>query len=539
MKNIDNFSAHLFNMLFENNGNMPIFFSERFRVVLNYIDDPISRRLLELENTEEKITKKTFVDIDDTNNKNITFLTINKIKDVLGASSVDSFINDPFLQSEKNMMYSSKLRSSLGLSKFVNQLFNNEYKTKQLTPEEKATLREQGDKPKSEQLELFVSSYKNEVAPDIIELVTGDDIVFWYDRENNTEDFSEKEYSCMADSSCSNYIEFYAKNENVSMLIMKDKKDDTKLKARAIVWKLSYPEDRYFMDKIYAAERNETDAFIKHAVDNNWLYKANQSSSSSSDIVDPSDGSSYNRGLVVDNMEENDEYPYLDTLMFYSDDSQEITNDKEHFEGGYYILDSTGGQYTMTGTRESYEEQMLDLYDNEPNETLRNHISSWDFWKHIDATNFIEDHKRDETSYYADDFDNLTDNFDDKLQEYLISEVDDNKIIAYIKKNELFEETDDLKFDNDLNEILEDEIDNDELSTMIDDMDLINEFCQYYANDRFDGMDAGEVLDEFYGSDSTAELSDEVLGHLTNYIDIDDLIERMSDTELENTFQQY
>jgi hypothetical protein len=96
-----------------------------------------------------------------------------------------------------------------------------------------------------------------------------------------------------------------------------------------------------------------------------------------------------------------------------------------------------------------------------------------------------------------------------------------------------------LKFDNDLNEILEDEIDNDELSTMISDMNLIDEFSEFYTNDRYDGLDAGETLEELYGENAVSELSDEVLDSLVNYIDIDEIIEGMSDTELEDTFQRY
>lgn len=536
MKNIDNFSSYLFNNLLENNGNqeLPIFFSDKLRQVIENIDNPISKRLLELEEKGENITKKTFVDIDKDNNKNITFLTINKIKDVLGANSIDSFINKTFLDSEKNDMYASKLRSSLGLSKFINQLFNNEYKTVKLTEEEKATLKEQGEKSKSEQLELFVSSYKNEIAPDIIELVTGEDIVYWYDSENNSEDFQEKEYSCMADSSCRNFIEFYAKNENVSMLIMKDKKDNTKMKARAIVWELSIPEGRYFMDKIYAAERNETEAFIEYAIEHNWLYKANQSSSHISDIIDPSDGSSYNRQLVVEDMEDNDQYPYTDTLVFYSEDEQMITNDYDHASqyGMVYQLDSTSGEYTMRGSREQMEEQMSNHFDSNLNDTIRYAVDHWDFWKMIDNSDFVEDYIENEIEYSVEDYDNLTGNFDDKLQEFIIAEVDESKIIKYIKDNELFEETEDLTFENDLNEILEDRIDNIDLSSMISDFNLIEDFCTFYVNDIYGDLDAGEILRNIYGRDSINNLDDDVINHLDNYIDIDDLIERMTDDEI-------
>ena len=94
-----------------------------------------------------------------------------------------------------------------------------------------------------------------------IDVVTGEDIRYWYDSENYVEGYdTELHNSCMSDASeCHNQFSLYVDNPDKIGLAVYINEDD-KLMARALVWKLD--DGDVYMDRIYA-ESDEVKGIMK------------------------------------------------------------------------------------------------------------------------------------------------------------------------------------------------------------------------------------------------------------------------------------
>lgn len=202
-----------------------------------------------------------------------------------------------------------------------------------------------GIKFKDSDIEKFVNEYKAMYAVvknDFrnIRIVKGEDIRKWYNCENYVANTGSLGGSCMKGSDCSEYFDIYVENDNVSMVILLDDFDDTKLAGRAILWKLDEP-DMFFMDRVYTIADSDIEIFIEYAKMNGWAYKAKQSQYYEGRFI-------YNNGQEVNSPEftiyvkegEYDHYPYMDTLKFYTVNSGRLSN---YRKGSDYILECTGG----------------------------------------------------------------------------------------------------------------------------------------------------------------------------------------------------
>ena len=68
------------------------------------------------------------------------------------------------------------------------------------------------------------------------------------------------------------FLELMVRNpELVNMLILKD--DANKLRGRALVWNLTEPSGRIFMDRIYVSKDSIENIFVKYARDHNMVYR--------------------------------------------------------------------------------------------------------------------------------------------------------------------------------------------------------------------------------------------------------------------------
>jgi WD40 repeat protein len=136
MLKLNNFAEFLFKKLLEGESmsTLPIWFSDRFRRILEDIFDKtgneVAQRLLY---EEGKHGKKIFIDIDDDSIDKISFILSNKVEDVLGRTDNLRYLNDK----DKEKIFNARQRSTMGISRFINELFNNEYKTQTLSDEQK------------------------------------------------------------------------------------------------------------------------------------------------------------------------------------------------------------------------------------------------------------------------------------------------------------------------------------------------------------------------------------------------------------------
>lgn len=100
-----------------------------------------------------------------------------------------------------------------------------------------------------------------------IEIVTGDQILYWYDEKNYYGGGGTLGNSCMRFAQKNNFMKIYSSNpDKISMVILTD---DNRLLARAILWKLdeSTNDKKIFLDRIYY--RYDNDCKYVH----DWVFE--------------------------------------------------------------------------------------------------------------------------------------------------------------------------------------------------------------------------------------------------------------------------
>jgi hypothetical protein len=168
--------------------------------------------------------------------------------------------------------------------------------------------------------------------------VEGDDIVKYYNEDSySRSNTASLGGSCMRYSSCSDYIEFYARNK-VKMAILLD--NDELLIGRAILWEADCGTK--IMDRIYGNDI-VVDKFKSYAIKNGYIHKARQSYSDNDEWVGPDGEFSKYYSVTVNNIRK---MPYMDTFK-YTDD----------LSGDDMVLNNNSGEYTFSdtdGCRETY-----------------------------------------------------------------------------------------------------------------------------------------------------------------------------------------
>jgi hypothetical protein len=142
-----------------------------------------------------------------------------------------------------------------------------------------------------------------------IKIVSGDDIKYWYNSENNEKVKNTELYqSCMRGKM--DQLDIYSKNpDNIKLLIKLN--SDGKLVARALLWKLDYSSKGYdwFLDRVYF--NNSTDKSLLF----NWI----KSQSGYENINRKVDNFELIDDLMIVNLKNVlfDSYPYVDSFQLY------------------------------------------------------------------------------------------------------------------------------------------------------------------------------------------------------------------------------
>ena len=102
--------------------------------------------------------------------------------------------------------------------------------------------------------------------PSLFSIVSGDDIIKYYNQANYFRMSGELSSSCMRDSSKSNVIKFYSKNSNFRLLIMKAGQTDS-IMARALL--VTTTDGTVFMDRVYTVDTKLINLFHRYAKENN------------------------------------------------------------------------------------------------------------------------------------------------------------------------------------------------------------------------------------------------------------------------------
>jgi hypothetical protein len=115
--------------------------------------------------------------------------------------------NSQILHSEMNRLWNdtgikdAKSRVETGIGRFVNKVFPSKYT--------------------SEEVEKFVNLFKkDEEDENNFELVTGDEIIKWYNQNTYIQDTGDISGSCMRYARCSTYFDIYTQNPEVCQLLI-------------------------------------------------------------------------------------------------------------------------------------------------------------------------------------------------------------------------------------------------------------------------------------------------------------------------------
>lgn len=206
------------------------------------------------------------------------------------------------------------------------------------------------------EIEEFVNNYKSHI--DILndafakfDEVSGNQLIHFYEYDNyNLEENSGTlGNSCMADVPGS-YLEMYRVNPNkVKLVILYDdagsindagKYSSNNIIGRALLWETD--AGYKFMDRIYYTVDSLRDLFKKYATRNGYFYRVDYDYDNGHLTV--SNGNVTKTEAVIVTLDNNsfDEYPYLDSLMYYNHSSVSSSRNANHAE---YCLNDTGGEY--------------------------------------------------------------------------------------------------------------------------------------------------------------------------------------------------
>jgi hypothetical protein len=398
-----------------------VFYSDKFRKLLKDIDSPVSSAILDLE-TKDIDTANNFLDID--TKDTISFIPDRKAQEIL--SQKDKWVTisnqQGFLKhSEGNkvifdlleyepvgnetyhptpgekgellkLVKSPETENTYAKIKFAGGItvINNNYvrpydasklpflqnrQTIRVGRGIKALLSKTEFKFSDSEIEQFVNKYKSawDKMNDIFrnfEVVSEDKIGFWYN-SSNYENASRGTLgsSCMKNSRVT-FFDIYMKNpEKCSMLILKNDSGD-KIKGRAIVWKLDFPNVT-FVDRIYTNEDSDVELFKQYAYLNGWYHKRFQNSSN--DFILQGKDSTLNQGDLIVKLknsrnEDYANYPYLDTLKYFNQGTGILQTEED---SSCILLEDTGGQWVDAGCETCGGDGRVECYDCGGDGTVR------------------------------------------------------------------------------------------------------------------------------------------------------------------------
>jgi len=526
MEKMNTFIEFFLKRILENKSGdkLPLYYSDNFRDMLYAINDDISKRLINIERIDDDDHSfvRTYIDIDSDSKDKISFIMVNKLKEVL--PDIKDYRRGYINYKDVEVIFNARQRSTMKVNRFVNEVFNDDYKAETLTDEQKKYNREYGIKTKTQELEEFVNKFKALREPAEFEIIEGYDII---DAYNYTSYFTQGGTlgdSCMKSSRCNAYIEFYAKNKHkVSLLVLKDRESSDKIIGRALVWKLDDP-DRIFMDRIYTNYYFDEEHFKNYAKKEGWLYKYKQNMNENEYIVDSKTDEKERMSMYIYNIIDHDYYPYMDTMKYFNPNDSTLTNE-DHDR--YKVLQDTYGGFEGGGL--SYDELVELHYVNVLNE-FRYYAQSYfpyGIWNFVDNDNFIEDYIDNEINYYYEDFENVIDM--DYIYKYF-ENYDEDKLKKAIK-----EILDDL-YDEETSSL--DSLSDEEIYELIDNLDIKGEIAEQYTRDRYSDYSAKDLMEELYGERAVEELDDTVYDSIIGYVDEDACARDYANNEDENYLRE-
>jgi len=196
------------------------------------------------------------------------------------------------------------------------------------------------------EIEDFVNKFKSAIsrlknAFDRVKIVSGDDIIKYYNLNQYSSQSGSLGGSCMRYEKCSRYLRIYSENPNqVELVVLFNDEESDLIRARAILW--TDTKGRKLMDRIYGTVDSDVQILKDWAIQNGIYYKKLQNFYEDTPFMLGDD-------LLEDHVEVKLEkwefryYPYLDTLKFFDYNNGILTNNSDKLRSDYWTLTDTEG----------------------------------------------------------------------------------------------------------------------------------------------------------------------------------------------------
>ena len=151
------------------------------------------------------------------------------------------------------------------------------------------------------------------------EIVSGDDLGFWYNKKNYLNMKGSLGGSCQAVGRL-DWLDIYIQNpETVQLIILKSDEDPDKIIGRALLWNLD--DGRKLQDYIYTSKDSDDNLFREYAKEKGWLVR-----------------NEVTRDTLIAHIKpiEYKSWPSIDTMMHWNSKTGEIRN--MHFDGAKQIM---------------------------------------------------------------------------------------------------------------------------------------------------------------------------------------------------------
>jgi len=369
MKRLYSYDDYMLEMISEGikNDELKLIISNELRnLLLSIRSHPISKDILDQLSDIGDKSKVTYLDIDDSDPKKkdmVSYMNSNKVIDI----GMKKVFNDEQLSILKDKLDDDKMNSIHQYVTFnKDEFFNNKSRAKtkigRLIGKIFPGKYDQSGKP-GQDIESFVNMFKAARDNTLFEIVEGEEVKYWYNGEQYAGEGGPLNSSCMKYDNCEDFINFYSQNKHkVSLLILKDTNDEDKIRGRALIWKLDTPSGRTFMDRIYTVYDSDVILFKEYAKDNGWLYKKNQNMESGGPWVDTTTDNQIRTTLVVNNLHDRGDYPYMDTMKYFNGST--ITNQEGYLSGGdIKMLTDTEGSFESIGEWSDFYDDYVDIDD--------------------------------------------------------------------------------------------------------------------------------------------------------------------------------
>lgn len=275
------------------NDYMQIVLSSRFRDILYKINDGISNFILNLENNEDYTYQISFIDVTD-DESTLSFLQVNKYNEL------------PIEKGNGDIIWSCPARNDIRSGRLINKIASF-YSAQDI----------------EKWVNSFKSEYKNALKNIRFKVISGKDIIKFYNGKRYTRGNGSLNKSCMRHDYCADYMDLYIKNsDKIKMVILLEGEKEL-ISGRALLWKLDTPGDTWLMDRIYVKEDSDAILFKKHAEKNGWFYKSSQTFDCTKVIKG---GNEMNVDMKVYIRGDYKYFPYIDTLLYYNKKENYLSN---------------------------------------------------------------------------------------------------------------------------------------------------------------------------------------------------------------------